>query len=165
VTKFRTPLTFPDAITRVAGVLTFKGMANLLSRSDRCVRNWSDPETMASPSLAQALTLDAAYRLAGGDGSPILEAYAFQLDAQITELSACTSALAADLGIAARECGEAISSAVAVTQGGASISEVHCALVESEQARSALAQVIERLKSFLSRGAGPRGECSGRATA
>lgn len=165
MTKRRTPLTFPDAVTRVAGVLTFAGMAQLLSRSDRCVRNWSDPESSASPSLAQALALDAAYRLAGGDGAPILEAYAFQLDAQIAALSACTTALAADLGVAARECGEAISSVVAVTQGNATPAEVHCALVESEQARSALAQVIERLKSFLSRGAAPRGDISGRATA
>ncbi len=165
MTKPRTPLTFPDAVTRVAGVLTFAAMAKLLKRSDRCVRNWSDPGTGASPSIVQALALDAAYRLAGGEGSPILEAYASQLDAQLAALTACTSALAGDLGIAARECGEAISSAVAVTQPGASISQVHCALVESEQARSALAQVIERLTSFLSRGAGSRAECSGRATA
>lgn len=163
MTKLRAPLTFPDAVTRIAGVLSFKGAADVARCSVRCVYDWADPDSRSGPRLAQSLALDAAYRNAGGEGSPILEAYAFLLDVRITAAAADHGALSGDLATVARECGEAIASGIAVTQPGAGPSSIHHAMVEAEQARGALGAMLQRLKSFLPRGAGLPGEFGGGA--
>ncbi|AOH83638.1 hypothetical protein AWL63_06275 [Sphingomonas panacis] len=165
MTKPVAPLTFPHAIRRVAAVLDYPEIARVVRRSPSLARKWSDPATGKSPSLNQALAIEAAYRAAGGEGSPILEAFGFQLDAMIVEQSACQRALADEIAHFAKECGEAIAVSIAITQPGSiSPSSVHHALVEAEQARSAAGTFIGRLKSFLPRGAGPLGENAGGGT-
>ncbi|WCM29212.1 hypothetical protein NDN01_10135 [Sphingomonas sp. QA11] len=164
MTKLRAPLTFAAAVTRIAGILTFKGAARIVKRSTRCVYGWADPDAKSCPTLAQGLALDAAYRDAGGEGSPILEAYAFLLDIRVKAGAACRSALSGDLASVAKECGDAIASGIAVTQPGARPSDIHHALVEAEEARGALGKMMQRLKSFLSIDAGSFGESGGGAT-
>jgi len=165
MTKVVAPLTFPHAIRRVAAVLDYPEIARIVRRSPSLARKWSDPATRKSPSLDQALAIEAAYRAAGGDGSPILEAFGFQLDVMIVEQSACQRELADELAVFAKECGEALAVGIAITQPGAvSPSSVHHALVEAEQARRAAGTFIGRLKSFLPRGAGPLGESAGGGT-
>lgn len=162
MTKAVAPLTFHHAIRRIAAVIDYPEIARVVGRSPSLARKWSDPESGKSPSLDQALTIEAAYRAAGGEGSPILEAFAFQLDAVIVEQSASQRALADEIAHFAKECGEAIAVSIAITQPGAvSPSAVHHALVEAEQARSAAGTFIGRLKSFLPRGAGPCGGIAG----
>jgi hypothetical protein len=163
LTKLRAPLTFPDAVTRIAGVLGFKGAAVVVRRSTRCVYDWADPDTRNSPRLSEGLALDAAYRAAGGEGSPILEAYAFLLDVRVTADSADHGALSGDLATVARECGEAIASSIVVTQPGARPSDIHHALVEAEEARGALGKMMQRLKAILPISAGLSGETGGGA--
>lgn len=166
MTKVVAPLTFEHAIRRIAAVLAYPEMARVVRRSASLVRKWSDPTSGKSPSLGQAVAIEAAYRAAGGDGSPILEAFAFQLDQVVVEQSACQRALANEIAHFAKECGDAIAVGIAITQPGAvSPSSVHHALVEAEQARSAAGTFIGRLKSFLPRGAGPFGESTGGASA
>lgn len=163
MTKQRQPLTFADAVTRIAGLLTVAGAARVVRRSERCLRDWSDPGTLTCPSLEQGLTLDRAWRTAGGEGAPILEAYAFMLGIQVREDPASCAALGVDIAHAARECGEAIATGIAITQPGAHPAAVHHALIQAEEARGALGAMLQRLKSFLPRGAGLPGEFGGGA--
>ncbi|MEI6419543.1 MAG: hypothetical protein WCO82_10770, partial [Sphingomonadales bacterium] len=82
MTKLRPPLSFDQAVTRVAGLIGWDECAALVGRSARAVRAWSDPDAEASPSIEQALVLDLAYRAMGGEGAPIFEVYAARLDSE-----------------------------------------------------------------------------------
>ena len=154
VTNIRTPRTFADAMTRVAGVLSFATCRKIVKRSDRCVRNWSEETTTKRPTIQQALQFDVAYRLAGGDGSPFLDAFAHQLDVIINAATACQRELANDLATFARESGEAIAAGLAVTNSNASLRDIYRAVAEVEQAESAIAAIRRRLASFVKFGAG-----------
>ena len=161
MTKARIPVTFPNAITRIAGLITFEESARIVGRSDRCVRDWSDPSSTALPSLDQGLALDAAYHAAGGEGSPILETYTALLGQQIDAQSACRQTLCAEIASAAVEFGEAVETSLAVTLDGANDRAVQGALHEVEQAQTKLGTVLRRLQSFLPRGVGPNGGTTG----
>lgn len=155
MTNLRTPRTFADAMTRVAGLLTFAECRAIVRRSDRCVRNWSEEASDARPTIAQALKLDAAYRLAGGEGAPFLDAFAFQLDVRVAEKTASHRALADDIATFARESGDAIAAGLAVTHSNASPRDIHRAVAEVEQVESAISAFRRRLASFVTFGAGP----------
>ncbi len=163
MTLARDPLTFQHATTRVAAVLTVKRMAAITRRSTRLVHKWTHPEARAYPTLEKAVALDAAFMAAGGDGAPFLETYARLLDIEVERQIACHLALASDIAVAARETGEAIAYALAVTQPGSGQREVHRAIGETEEACSAMAVVLRRLSSFLPVGAVPAGETVGGA--
>jgi hypothetical protein len=163
MTLARAPLTFPNAITRIAAVLGFDGMAGIIGRSQRLVRKWSHPQARAYPTLAQAVALDAAYAAAGGDGAPLLETYSQLLDMEIGRQAASRIALNASIATAARECGEAVAHGLAVGQPGSGAREVHRAIAEAEQAHTAMAVVVRRLSNFLTGSAGLPAENGGGA--
>jgi len=154
VTKLRTPLTFADAMTRVAGAIGWAEAARVTRRSDRTLRAWSDPELTPTPPIALALDLDAAFRAAGGDGAPFQEAYDFQLDVARERQDACRHALAADIAVVARELGQAVAAAMALLQSSASSRDVHRAFAEVAEAAAALDALQLRLASFLPPGVG-----------
>jgi hypothetical protein len=162
MTSVRTPRTFADAMTRVAGVLSFATCRTIVRRSDRCVRNWSEETSNKRPTIDQALQLDAAYRLAGGDGAPFLDAFAHQLDVTIAAATACHRELANDIATFARESGEAIAAGLAVTNSNASPRDIYRAVAEVEQAESAIAAIRRRLASFVTFGAGSIAAKTGR---
>lgn len=164
MTKRRQPLTFADAVTRVVGHLTYSEAARISGRSERLVYTWTAPDNAASPSLDQALALEAAYRATGGDGAPILEAYGFLLNVTTVAQSSSQRAFSSDIASMARECGEAIASGIMLTGPGAAPAQVHHAMVEAEQARSAIGSFIGRLKGFLPQANGTSGESNGGAT-
>lgn len=149
MTLQRTPLTFADAMTRVAGVLTFDDARRIVRRSDRCVRNWSEPGSAKRPTVDQALALDVAYRAAGGDGAPFLEAFAFQLDVQVERQTADRRDLTGEIATVAREAGEAIAASLAITTTNASPRETHFAFVQAQQAHVSFGALLRRLTSFL----------------
>jgi hypothetical protein len=161
MTQPRERLTISDAITRIVGLLHASRAAEIVDRSETTIYNWINPVHEATPNLTQALALDAAYRAAGGDGAPIHEAYAFQLDLAVVDQSASQLELSIDIGEVARECGDAIASGIVITQPGADPSLVHHALVQANEAQSAVAKMIGRLKGFLPRDTVSRGEMSG----
>jgi hypothetical protein len=161
VTLARTPLTFADAMTRVAGVLTFARCRSIVHRSDRAVRSWSEPASGKSPTVVQAFALDTAYRLAGGEGAPFAEALAHQVDTAVAQQTACQRELAAEIQALAKESGEAIAASIVITMPNPSPRDTHRALVEAEQAHQSSGRLLRRLSSFLPRGAGPRGENTG----
>jgi hypothetical protein len=107
MTKAREPMSFHDAITKVVGLLGWAGAADAAGKSERTVRNWSDPDTAQQPTIEEALRLDAAFVAAGGTEPPILTAYSLRLDVA-TATVADPRAIAASMKTAAREAAEAM---------------------------------------------------------
>ena len=149
MTKQRPALSFAQAITRIAGVIGFEAAAKLVGRSDRAVRYWTEDDKDGEPTLSQALALDAAYRTAGGEGAPILDSYAAQLDVAIADHLASQLALTAAIGAAAQECGEAINHALAAAAPGATPAQVHRAITETEEASGRVTNLLRHLVKFL----------------
>jgi len=161
VTQLRAPLSFADAMTRVAGVIGWPEAAHIARRRQRTVRYWSEGNCQTTPSIAMAVKFDAAYRAAGGEGAPFAEAHAHLLGMHTEREDACRRALAADLATAARETGEATAHAIIVATSNASPRDTMRAVAEAEQGRNAMARLVRRLSSFLSNGAVPAGEHTG----
>ena len=141
MTKLRAPLSFDQAVTRIAGLLGWETCGALVGRSARAVRAWSDPDADAAPSIEQALVLDLAYRAAGGGGSPIFEVYAakLDLDAQAATASRALPDLAAT---AAKESGEALAALTLASQPGAPLAVRAAAKREVEEGLQALGQAL-----------------------
>lgn len=116
MTKLRPPVSAEDALTRVAGVITWEAVAAIAGQSDRTVRNWSDPDTRPTAedaiTLAVALKLDVAYRTAGGQGAPMLHYLATRLEADCLAAAPDCAAIALAAATAAKESGEAIAAAI-----------------------------------------------------
>lgn len=155
MTQLRAPLTFPAAMTRVAGVLGWPTCARMARRGVRAVRYWSEDSATASPPVTLALAYDAAYQVAGGEGAPFADAFAFQLQGARAQVDACRRQLADAIAAASSESGDAIAASVALTVTNASPVQALRALAEAEEAHSAWARVIRRLTSFLPAGAVP----------
>lgn len=137
MTKRRTALSFDDAATRIAAQIGWEEMAGIVGRSERAVRNWSDPECATYPSIDQALALDVAYRARGGEGAPYAEAYADRLE-MAAQAAQSASALPRLAGIAAKETGEALAALIAAAQPGATLAERAIARREGREAIAAL---------------------------
>lgn len=161
MTKPRSPVTWADAMTRIASTLTFTGARKVVTRSDSLVRKWSDASTGKLPTIEQALRLDTAHRAHGGTGAPFFDTYAALLEIRVSQAMACRTALAEDLAGAARDYGDVISTAIAVTLPGATPRDVLRALAETEEAYSRTGRLMRSLKSFLPLGASPRAEIAG----
>jgi len=149
MTNVRAPLTFAQAVTRIAGVVHFKECARIVRRSVRAVRYWSEEEKPGCPTLVQAIALDLAYRRAGGEGAPIFESYAAQLDVAIADEIACRNQLLAMIGTAAAECGEAYKHALVVAAPGVTPAQVHRAITETEEAAGVMSALLRSLTRFL----------------
>jgi hypothetical protein len=162
VTKLRTPHTWADAATRVAGLLGYAEAGRVVERAERTIYEWANPESDTRPTLEQMLALDAAYITAGGEGAPFLDAHAHQLELVVSSAAADCRELIDEAGEVARECGEAVAAALAVTAGNASPIVVHRALAQASEAGAAIGAVTRRLTSFLPDGAGsPAGKAPG----
>lgn len=144
MTKRRDPASFADAVTKIAGRLTYAGAAAAAKCSERTVRNWSDPGTRTMPSLADALRLDTAYMAAGGAKPPLMSVYALKL--QIAgEAPADVHAIAEATGKAARESGEGVAALVAASRPGATKFERQAARREALEASEAFANAAAQL--------------------
>lgn len=144
MTKLRPPVSFYDAVTRIAGRIGWAGCSNATGRAERTVRNWSDPDTGATPSIEDAFRLDAAYRASGGGDAPIMAVYALMLDREASEL-ADANQIASATATAAKEGGEAMAALVVASQPGASERDRMVALKETEEAIGALTDVAHKL--------------------
>jgi len=118
MTKLRPPLSFELALTDVAERIGWDQAAELVGKAPSTLRTWGDPgcgpAAGAALTLEHALALSVAYRLAGGEGSPLLHTFASQLEVELLaeQAEAC---LARAAGLHARETGEAVSWAVAAS--------------------------------------------------
>lgn len=149
MTKVRAPLTFSLAITTAVGLIGWEQAAKITRRSKRAVRYWSESDKASMPTLDQAIALDRAFMEAGGNHAPILESYARQLDVALSNTLACRAALADDIAQASLESAGAISSSIHAMQHGASPTEIHHAIKETEEASGAYSRLLTRLRSFL----------------
>ncbi len=149
MTKIRAPLTFSLAITTAVGLIGWDEAAKITRRSKRAVRYWSESDRAPAPTLDQAMALDRAFIEAGGGFAPILESYARQLDVALANTLACRAALADDIAQASLETAGAISSSIHAMQHDASVTEIHYAIKETEEASGAVTRLLTRLRSFL----------------
>lgn len=149
MTKPRVPISFGQAIARIAGVIGWDEAGLLCGRAGRTARLWSETDKTASPTLEQAIALDSAYLAAGGLGAPILECYALKVDVQLADSLACRIALTEDIGTLARESGEAISFALLAARPGSTPKDMHRALGEAEEAVSLHHRIMARIKGLL----------------
>jgi len=124
MTKRRPPVSFEDAVTKIAGVLLWPEVSRILDRGERAARNLGDPDAQPAAgdgiTLNQARALDAAYRRAGGTYAPMLHAYALQLEAEVAAATADCTAIAMAGAEHAKEAGEAVQATVAASLPGAS---------------------------------------------
>lgn len=118
MTKARHPSTFADAVTRIAGRVGWTAMAEAVGKTERAVRNWSDPDMDRQPGLDDALQLDRIYLEAGGGEAPLLAVYQHLLDRAI-QPPADTAELVRATATTAKEVGEAVAALVQAAQPGA----------------------------------------------
>ncbi len=106
MTKRREPLTFHRALTVVAASIGWDRCAMITGRTERQVRNWSDPDADSEISILDACRVDRAYLSAGGDHAPFHQVYTALLDISAADHDADLVNAAAK---AAKESGEAVS--------------------------------------------------------
>lgn len=149
MTKRRAPATIGAALARIAGQLPgdWAGMAELVGRAPRTVRNWGDPDTPEQIPLDAAIALDLAYQEAGGSGAPLHETYTIQLDLAGVDRFASRHALARLAADYIRESGEAGAALVNAAQPGADHREFRAAEREVLEALTVLQRAISQLAS------------------
>lgn len=153
MTKARNPSTFADAVTRIAGRIGWSAMADAVGKTERAVRNWSDPDMDRHPSIQDALALDAAYLAAGGGEPPIMAVYQLQLDRAV-QAPADSAALARATGNVATEVGQAVAALVQVTLPGASQADRVVAERELTEAIDAMVSAKQQLGAAANTAAG-----------
>ena len=145
MTKPRNPVSFERALAKIAGLLGWPECANIVSQSERTVRNWSDPDTSSAIRLDAALALDIAYRAAGGDGAPMFQCYALRLEMESAARAADGERLAALTALAMKEGGEAFSALALALRPGATAIDRAVARRETEEAIEALTHTLHDL--------------------
>lgn len=109
MTKRREPFTFHRALTVIAAQIGWDQCAQITGRTERQVRNWSDPDAASEISILDANRLDKAFLAAGGDHAPFGQVYNALLDIAVAETDADLVMAAAS---AAKESGEAVSAMI-----------------------------------------------------
>ncbi|HXH52561.1 MAG TPA: hypothetical protein VNH53_03905 [Sphingomicrobium sp.] len=147
MTKRRAPLTFENALTRVASEVGWSEVARICRHKERTVRNWSEPDTTAEISLEAALELDLAWRAAGKEGAPFLTCYQTRLDAEATAADPSRDALIGTAAKAAKEGGEAVAAVLATARPGASSADDAIAERELEESIEAQTAALAAIRA------------------
>lgn len=156
MTKRRAPLSADAALARIAGLLpgSWAEMALIASRKERTVRNWGDPDTAESIPLDCAIALDIAFQAAGGEGAPLFETYALQLELACMDRFADRFTLGRHAALVIRETAEANAAIVLAAQPGATNADRRRAAREVEEALGVLKHALPLLRPE-ERGQGP----------
>ena len=141
MTKRREPFTFHRALTVIAAKIGWDNCAMITGRTERQVRNWSDPDAASEVSILDANRLDKAFLSAGGDHAPFGQVYNALLDIAVAETDANLVMAAAS---AAKESGEAVSAMIeaATTRSPATLRR---ARKEGEEALASLTRGLAAL--------------------
>lgn len=144
MTKLRAPLTIDAALARIAGQLPggWDEMAEVAGRKTRTVRNWGDPDTVEQVPIDCAIDLDLAYLAAGGDGTPIRDAYDARLELAAAAKFSSQRELLRHAEDVIREGGEAHAAILAACQPDATAAD-------RENAHRELAEAFEPIKRAL----------------
>lgn len=146
MTKLRPPVSEGQALDRIAGVLEWSGMAKLLGKAERTVRNWGEPDTTAGISYRDALALDVAYQLKGGQGAPLYDCYALRLNMAQAVMNADAEALSRAAKAAAKEGGEAVAALIEASRPGATAADRLIAKREVQESIEVLASTLPMLE-------------------
>jgi hypothetical protein len=149
MTKPRTPDSFADAMTKVIAQIGAAAAAKVVDRAERTIYEWANPDSDTLPTLTQALVLDAAHRLNGGEDAPFRDAFSHQLDIKVEQQDACRRALISDSVEFIGEASDLQAALFIAVQPGASPLDLHRALVEATQVEGVLRRIRRRLPSFL----------------
>jgi len=149
MTKARTPDTFAYAMIKVMAQIGAAAAAKAVDRAERTIYEWANPDSDTLPTLTQALALDTAHRLAGGEDAPFRDAFSQQLDIEVEQQDACRLALVTDSIELIRETSELHAALFTAAQPGASPRDHHRALVEAQQVDGVLRRIRRRLPNFL----------------
>lgn len=150
MTKVRTPLSFERGLVRIADLLGWGRMGELIGKASRTVQDYSDEDVPTGISLADAYTLEEAYRLAGGEGAPIADCWRQRLDQAERGVAGRDELLRSTLTML-KETGEANVAVVAATQPGASPADRAIARRELQESIDAAMTTLAHLDD----GAGP----------
>ncbi len=151
----REPGTFAHAVKAIMDHLGTDGVARFAAHngwSVNLIEKWSHPTLERWPNVHQALALDTAYIMTGGEGAPMHEAHEAMLTREVGEGFACRRALAATIAEVSEEMGDATAAAIFLTQPGATPHQIKRAIRETEQALSALGRMRRAVRKFLSTG-------------
>lgn len=154
MTKARAPITFENALTKIAGRIGWAEVARICGVKERAARNWSEPDTLSSLRLAQALALDIAFLAAGGDHAPMLLVFATRVNVGLIESTADRHALIVGAARAARESGEAVAATLTASRPDATLAEIVIAEREIEQsieAKTGLLSLFRGLRAAITR--------------
>lgn len=149
MTKLRPAVSIANAITRISEVLDYNRMGELVDRSDRTVRDWSDPGRPTCPTLDQAIVLDLAYRDAGGEGMPLLEYFHRRVQLAEPGPSVTNAQLVLAAGIAAKEAGEAVNAMILAAQPGATSHDRARAKTELHDAGACFTAALGKIDSIV----------------
>lgn len=149
MTKERQPLTPHRALIRIADLIGYDGCAEAIEKSEWTVRKLGDPDTGRAISFRDACRLDAAFRRAGGVGSPFLECLAARVGIMVDEGEDDGGDLLDSCRRAVKETGEAVSVALEAAGAVGDTPTRLRAVVEAEEGIAAL----QSLLFILQRGA------------
>lgn len=142
MTKHRPPLSFQQALNRVAGQLPggIDEIGVICDRRKTRVYEWSNPDTDDCIPIGFALKLDTSYQDAGGVGAPFYEAYTSQLELLEVDRFALPTLLGRLLVDVIKECGDASVSLAKISQPGANDADLRASVTEFDQAIAVLQQ-------------------------
>jgi len=148
MTKLRPPLSVNAALDRIAGQVEggWAAMGESIGKKERTVRNYGDPDTPEEISARDAITLDILYQQHGGEGAPIFQTYALQLELDRVEAFATQAEIARRAMAAIKENSEAARAAIACTLPGATQADFVTAIREHEEAIAADTNTLAALK-------------------
>jgi hypothetical protein len=142
-------MSFEQAMNRIAGVLGWDGMARELGLTESAVRKRGDPDSPGSLTFEEALRLDTAYGVAGGDGYPLHQTYALRLQLSADDARSSAVELVRAAGRAARETGEAVEALLAASEPGADAFTRQTATREGQEAIEALTSAVSKVGAGL----------------
>lgn len=145
MTKRRPPLSYDNALTRIAALIGYDAMAEATGRQPRTVRNWGDPDAAESCPIDCAELLDLAYQAAGGDGAPMTETLMLRVEAARQSRFAGEVQLSLKEQSVAKESGEAIAALVAACRPGATTTDRSAAAREIEESITILTATLAML--------------------
>ncbi len=147
--KVRPPLSFERGLVRIADVLGWELMGELIGKAPRTVMDYSDPDVATGITLKDAFTLEVAYRDAGGDGAPIGDCWSLLLN--LAAATADRDELHRRVAKASKEGGEAQAALIAALAPGADAVDRRTARREVQEHIEALTQTLP----LLDDGTGP----------
>lgn len=134
VTKPRAPLTYDNAISRIAGEIGWEAMAAAVGQKERTVRDWGDPDVERGCPIEAAELLDLAYQAAGGAGAPMHDTMSLRLEQERGRRFADQVAIAHGTCVMSREVAQAIEALILLQLPGATEQQRITAIRELEEA-------------------------------